>query len=109
MKLLFDQNVSPELVGLLADLFPQSSHVFWLNMAEAEDKDMVRFARENQYVIVTKDRDYLLHAQGPLKAKVIWLHTKNCAAAVVHHLLRRNAIVVQEFGTDPDVPLLPLP
>jgi plasmid maintenance system antidote protein VapI len=36
MKLLFDQNLSPRLATRLQDLFPDSSHVFWLNLDQAE-------------------------------------------------------------------------
>ena len=32
MKLLFDQNLSPRLIGLVADLFPESNHVFQLGL-----------------------------------------------------------------------------
>jgi len=35
MKLLFDQNVSPTLVGHLNDVFPGSAHVFSLDLSNA--------------------------------------------------------------------------
>ncbi len=47
MKLLFDQNLSPKLVNRLADLFPDSSHVFTLGLDEIEDSEIWRFAKEN--------------------------------------------------------------
>ncbi|NJN31609.1 MAG: DUF5615 family PIN-like protein [Synechococcales cyanobacterium RM1_1_8] len=34
MKLLFDQNLSRKLVERLADIFPESSHVQFHNLAE---------------------------------------------------------------------------
>jgi predicted nuclease of predicted toxin-antitoxin system len=37
VKLLFDQNVSPDLVRRLADLFPGSEHVFNLELHEVDD------------------------------------------------------------------------
>lgn len=37
MKLLFDQNLSPRLPALLADLYPASAHVIPLGLDEAED------------------------------------------------------------------------
>ena len=36
MKLLFDPNLSHKLVGLLADLFPDSEHVRNVNLHEAD-------------------------------------------------------------------------
>jgi predicted nuclease of predicted toxin-antitoxin system len=38
LKLLFDHNLSPRLVSILSDLFPNSEHVFRLGMAEADDQ-----------------------------------------------------------------------
>ena len=40
VKLLFDQNLSPRLATRLHDLFPDSSHVFWVNLDQAEDAEV---------------------------------------------------------------------
>ena len=37
MKLLFDENLSHKLVGLLADLFPGSVHVREVGLKAADD------------------------------------------------------------------------
>jgi len=37
MKLVFDQNLSGDLVRKLADLFPGSSHVKHLGMMQSDD------------------------------------------------------------------------
>jgi predicted nuclease of predicted toxin-antitoxin system len=37
MKLLFDHNLSPRLVNRLAQLFPGSTHVYMLGMAQVDD------------------------------------------------------------------------
>ena len=39
MKLLFDQNLSFKLCRQLADIFPDSSQVRLLGLAEADDRD----------------------------------------------------------------------
>lgn len=109
MKLLFDQNLSPDLVSLLDDLFPGSEHVFSLGMGETDDQLIAAYARQHQFVIVTKDRDYLMHSRGKLQAKVIWVVLNNCSTERVHQLLRRNALWIHEFGSDESIRLLPLP
>nr|WP_310418010.1 DUF5615 family PIN-like protein [Chamaesiphon sp. OTE_8_metabat_110] len=38
MKLLFDHNLSPRLVLILADLYPNSQHVFPLQMDRDDDR-----------------------------------------------------------------------
>ena len=55
MKLLFDQNLSPSLVALLADLFPQSLHIRDAGLARADDELVWRFALDRGFAIVTKD------------------------------------------------------
>jgi predicted nuclease of predicted toxin-antitoxin system len=57
MKLLFDQNLSPELVNRLADLFPGSSHVQAVVLDCADDDQVWEHARLNGFAIVTKDAD----------------------------------------------------
>jgi len=58
VKLLFDQNLSPRLATRLQDLFPDSSHVFWLGLDQAEDVEVWGYARQNGYLLVTKDADF---------------------------------------------------
>jgi predicted nuclease of predicted toxin-antitoxin system len=74
VKLLFDQNLSPKLVGRLADLFPDSSHVQAVGLDCADDDRVWEYVRLNGYAIVSKDEDYnnlsVLRGWPP---KVIWL------------------------------------
>lgn len=58
MKLLFDQNLSPRLVNALADLYPQSSHVSLVELADAADRDVWIFAKKHDFTIVSKDADF---------------------------------------------------
>ena len=58
MRLLFDQNLSPKLVGRLVDLYPGSVHVLSLGLDQASDEVIWELARDHGYAIVTKDADY---------------------------------------------------
>ncbi len=40
MRLLFDQNLSPKLVKRLADLYPDSNHVYHLGIDLVPDEEM---------------------------------------------------------------------
>ena len=53
MRLLFDQNLSPRLVSLLADLYPDSAHVLDVGLGEADDRAVWTFAGENGFAIVS--------------------------------------------------------
>ena len=78
MKLLFDQNLSFRLCQALADLFPGSSQVRLLGLAEADDRVLWEHAKSTAFVLVTQDSDFadmtVLYGQPP---KVIWLRCGN--------------------------------
>ena len=57
MKLLFDENLSPKLVVRLADLFPDSLHVRDVGLQAANDPAVWDYARDHDFVIVSKDSD----------------------------------------------------
>lgn len=59
MKLLFDENLSPALVRLLADDYPQSVHVHEAGLGSATDQAVWKHARDNGFVIVSKDSDFV--------------------------------------------------
>ncbi|MDE0089222.1 MAG: DUF5615 family PIN-like protein [Candidatus Poribacteria bacterium] len=84
MKLLFDQNLSDQLVALLADLFPDSTHVKTIGLDTATDVELWNYARENDYFIVSKDTDFrnrsVIHGYPP---KVIWISIANCSTSAV--------------------------
>jgi predicted nuclease of predicted toxin-antitoxin system len=108
VKLLFDQNLSPELAKLLADLFPESEHVANIGMGHAADDEIAAHAKRAGFVVVTKDSDFLAHARAPLQCKVVWVRLPNCSTAKVGDLLRRFAIRIRHFGDDPHSTLLML-
>lgn len=58
MKLLFDQNLSPRLVNHLSDLYPGSNHVYPLGLDRVSDKEVWKYARRADFLVVTKDADF---------------------------------------------------
>jgi predicted nuclease of predicted toxin-antitoxin system len=77
VKLLFDHNLSPRLIRRLADLYPNSSHVYLLGLDRADDQAVWEHARREGYLIVTKDADFgdlcMLFGFPP---KVIWIRPR---------------------------------
>jgi predicted nuclease of predicted toxin-antitoxin system len=53
LRLLFDQILSSRLVRLLADVYPDSLHVRDLDLREADDATIWRYATEHRLVIVS--------------------------------------------------------
>jgi predicted nuclease of predicted toxin-antitoxin system len=101
MKLLFDQNLSFKLCKIVADLFPDSSHVRDLELSEAFDLAIWNYAKANGFTIVTQDVDFAEMAalRGP-PPKVIWLRAGNQTTAAISKLLRSHANLIIEFGGD---------
>lgn len=58
MKFLLDQNVSPALVGLLADADHLAEHVRDLGMREAPDDVVLAAARDAEAVLISSDTDF---------------------------------------------------
>ncbi len=58
MKLLFDQNLSFKLCQMVADLFPESSHVGLLELSRVGDQVLWDYAKANGFAIVSQDVDF---------------------------------------------------
>lgn len=101
MKLLFDHNLPPLLVARLADLFPQSQHVFPLGMDQASDWEIRDFARQGGYFIVTKDADFSdLCVLFGFPPKIIWIRRGNCSTKTIEEILRGHHDKIEALETD---------
>lgn len=109
MKLLFDHNLAPKLVQRLADLFPDSNHVYAIGLDEADDLEIWNYAEHYDFLIVTKDSDYneLLTFRG-FPPKVIWIRRGNCSTNDIEAILRTHAINIQTLTNDPTLGILTL-
>jgi len=109
MKLLFDQNLSPRLVYRLADLYPNSSHVMEVGLDRSFDKEVWNYARQQHYLIVTKDVDFseLSLLQG-FPPKVIWIRRGNCSTQDIETILRQSFGLIKSMNEDPSTGILEL-
>ena len=107
MKLLFDQNLSFKLVGLLATDFPGSLHVRDCGLDHATDAEVWEYARDHDFVIVTKDTDFhqrcFLFGAPP---KVVWLRLGNCTTQAVERAVRSRSAEITAFIADDSEALL---
>lgn len=107
MKLLFDQNLSHRLVALLAEEFPDSLHVRQAGLAQAPDKAVWAYARENGYRLVSKDEDF--HQMSFVLGsppQVVWVRLGNCTTAQVEACLRVNRGAIEAFGENEEAAFL---
>jgi predicted nuclease of predicted toxin-antitoxin system len=110
MKLLFDQNLSARLVGLVADLYPASAHVRRLGMVTASDEAIWAYAGLHDFILVSKDVDFYHRGMrfGP-PPKVIWIRAGNCTTDLVTRLLRDHHADIVAFVEAEGAAFLPLP
>ena len=102
MKLLFDQNLSARLVETLAEVYPDSAHVRNFGLDHADDQAVWGFARENGFVIVSKDSDFRQRSFVlGFPPKVIWLRMGNRSTGDIERVLRQREAVIRGFFADP--------
>jgi predicted nuclease of predicted toxin-antitoxin system len=99
--LLFDHNLSRRLVSRLADVYPGSQHVALVGMESATDREVWEYARDNGYMITTKDSDFneLLLVWG-FPPKIVWIQRGNCSTSEIERLLRENADAIEKMEAD---------
>ena len=109
MKLLFDQNLSPKLTNLLKDLYPGSQHVYAIGLAEADDRVVWEYARDNNFTIVSKDADYsdlsVLFGSPP---KAVWIRRGNCKTMDITEMLRAHYNDIQALADDEERDIITL-
>lgn len=85
----------------LAPLYPGSGHVTQFGLEHADDQAVWEFAREQGFIIVSKDSDFrqrsFLFGFPP---KVIWLRLGNCTTEDIERTLRERHSVVKHFFED---------
>ena len=98
MKLLFDENLSPRLAEVLADVYPGSVHVQTCGLGSAQDQAVWQYAKDNGFTIVSKDSDFqeraVLRGSPP---KIVWLRAANCTTAQIENLLRSGHPIITRF------------
>jgi predicted nuclease of predicted toxin-antitoxin system len=77
VRLLFDEQLSEDLVSLLGDVFPDSLHVRQIGSGGTPDGTVWELARERECLLVTKDEDFhRLSIVRGAPPKVIWVNRR---------------------------------
>ena len=93
-------NTTTEFPGL--PLFPVDARCGEKATALGGDKKVWSFAKDNQFVIVSKDADFyelsLIHGAPP---KIIWIRLGNCRTEKILQAVRQHTDALQNFNKDP--------
>jgi predicted nuclease of predicted toxin-antitoxin system len=102
MKLLFDESLSPRLVSLLWDLFPESESALRNGLARTGDRRILEHAAAHDFVLVSTDGDFQWLLEQFPRAKVVILRSCDYPTEIAAEVLRRNAIRIAELATSLD-------
>lgn len=99
MRFLLDQNLSPQLVGLLDGAGHTTSHVRDLGMSEASDLEILAKAMSEDAILVSADTDFgelLAHSNAVGPSVVLLRRQEGRRAAEVAALLSANTDAVAD-------------
>lgn len=68
----------------LADIYPNSQHLFLIGLDKSDDLTVWEYARQGGFTVVTRDADFnelsILRGFPP---KVIWIRRGNCSTSQI--------------------------
>ena len=99
MKLLLDANISWRLTSKLESIFGECTHVDLIGLdIPARDIDIWNYALENEYIIVTKDNDFinLLEIKN-FPPKVVLIKTGNNNSKSILELLINAKPMIEDL------------
>ena len=101
MKLLFDQNISFRVIQQISNYFPEAKHVRDFDLQFASDREIWKYAKDNEYNIVTLDSDFYdivtLIGHPP---KIIWLRLGNTSCLNLARVFSVHQENIKSFITD---------
>src|SRR5438105_4261955 len=97
MKLLLDENLSFRIIKLIEESYSASTQVTLINLERATDLQVWQYAKDHQFIIVTKDSDFydlsLIQGSPP---QIIWLKKGNCSKHDIANILILNKSKIEE-------------
>jgi predicted nuclease of predicted toxin-antitoxin system len=106
VKLLFDENLSPRLCFLLADLFPGSESVLNVGLGGRPDTEVWKYATDQTMIVVGKDSDFVERAMlSSNGGKFVWLRLGNCTTQAAHLALRNGYGAIAKLQITDDLVL----
>jgi predicted nuclease of predicted toxin-antitoxin system len=68
----------------------EASHVIDAGLRNGTDADVWRYASENDFVLITKDEDFVtLYSQSP-SARLLWVRLGNCRRFLLLNVFREQ-------------------
>jgi predicted nuclease of predicted toxin-antitoxin system len=107
--LLLDENLSERLLPFLLDRFPGSQHIRQHGLGGASDQDIWMFALENNFMLVTKDEDFIrLSISLGHPPKVVCTAIGNASNEKTAALLLQSIEAIARLAVNPEAGFLVL-
>lgn len=98
MNLFFDQNISYRIIKRIEDIFPGSISVHELGYDNPHDIEIWKYAKSNNFNIVTFDSDFIdLSNLRGFPPKIIWLRIGNTSTKNIADRIRAEQRSIVEF------------
>lgn len=103
MKLLFDQNISFRILKHIPSEIT-TSHVKKEGLINAQDYEIWKFAKSNEFTIVTQDSDFndLFFLNG-FPPKILWFKTGNLRTIDIADFLKIHLEDINNFINNPEL------
>lgn len=107
MKLLFDEHLSHKLVSKISDIFPNSKHVKELKLQSESDLKIWKYAKNNEFVIVSKDSDFvdIVNIKG-YPPYLVWIRSGNVRVKEIEKTIRNNAVKILNTFKNQDIGII---
>ncbi len=98
MKVLLDMNLPPKLAGLLSRHGIEAVHWYHIGAPDADDSELMAYALENNYVIISCDMDFnaILSATHGLKPSIVQIRIMSFRAEQIADMLAAALIQYTE-------------
>ncbi len=91
MKFLIDHQLPPALAAFFRARGYPCQHLLEVGMASSSDEEIYQYAMSNQYIIVTKDEDFLyLSRRQDSDVGLLWVRLGNCRTKILLAALDRQ-------------------
>jgi predicted nuclease of predicted toxin-antitoxin system len=107
--LLLDENLSERLLPFLLDNFPGSQHIRQQGLGGAPDREIWDYALENDFMLVTKDEDFIrLSISLGHPPKVVCMAIGNANNETTAAVLLQSIEVISQLAVNPEAGFLVL-
>ena len=104
MKFLIDNQLPPKLAQWITTQGYDVAHVQDIGLADAPDIEILEFAANNRYVLVSKDEDFLhLSLTHRGRPQIVWVRLGNCRTISLLSVFGRSMsslVAALESGQD---------